>query len=87
FKKELKPNSSKKVISFMCVPKLDVDDPTSIKKLTKLKHFSLISICYTIFYEKQIIPLLHRMTNLEELTLLLSILRLIQIMLMVPNDN
>ncbi|CAF4443122.1 unnamed protein product [Rotaria socialis] len=59
------------------VPKLDVDDPTSIKKLTKLKHFSLISICYTIFYEKQIIPLLHRMTNLEELTLLLSILSIV----------
>ncbi|CAF3386053.1 unnamed protein product [Rotaria socialis] len=47
------------------------------KKLTKLKHFSLISICYTIFYEKQIIPLLHRMTNLEELTLLLSILSIV----------
>ncbi|CAM4987682.1 unnamed protein product, partial [Rotaria socialis] len=31
--KELKPNSSKKVISFMCVPKLDVDDPTSINDI------------------------------------------------------
>ncbi|CAF2140517.1 unnamed protein product, partial [Rotaria magnacalcarata] len=54
------------------VSKSNIDNT---KKLTKLKYFSLISICYTIFYEKQIIPLLHRMTNLEELTLLRSILR------------
>ncbi|CAF4505026.1 unnamed protein product, partial [Rotaria sp. Silwood2] len=45
------------------------------KKLIKLKHFSLTSIHHTIFYDKQVVPLLHRMSNLEELTLSLSVLR------------
>jgi hypothetical protein len=36
----------------------------------------LISIEYTLKYDDEIIPLLHRMINLEELTLFLSVLRI-----------
>ncbi|CAF3560301.1 unnamed protein product, partial [Rotaria sp. Silwood2] len=45
------------------------------KKLIKLNHFSLMSVVHTIFYDAQVVPLLQRMTNLEELTLFISVLR------------
>ncbi|CAF1318472.1 unnamed protein product [Rotaria sp. Silwood1] len=45
------------------------------RKLLKLNHFSLISVLHTIFYDAQVVPLLQRMTNLEELTLFISVLR------------
>ncbi|CAF3228767.1 unnamed protein product [Rotaria sp. Silwood2] len=53
--------------------------PSSIiqktEKLPKLKCFSLSSVEYTRRYDDEIIPLLRRMINLEELTLLLPVLR------------
>ncbi|CAF4967901.1 unnamed protein product [Rotaria sp. Silwood1] len=45
------------------------------RKLPKLKCFSLTSINYTHDYDQQIIPLLRRMINLEELILFLSVIR------------
>ncbi|CAF1046737.1 unnamed protein product [Rotaria sordida] len=45
------------------------------KKLPKLKYFSLCSIYKTFSYDDLIIPLLHRMINLEELILFLSVVR------------
>ncbi|CAF1092869.1 unnamed protein product [Rotaria sp. Silwood1] len=45
------------------------------KKLTKLKYFSLCSIYETFNYHERIIPLLHRMINLEELILFLSVVK------------
>ncbi|CAF4545669.1 unnamed protein product, partial [Rotaria sp. Silwood2] len=42
------------------------------KKLPKLKYFSLKSYCRTFYYDSQIASLLRRMSNLEELTLLLA---------------
>ncbi|CAF2520460.1 unnamed protein product [Rotaria sp. Silwood2] len=45
------------------------------KKLPKLKYFSLTSTCLTDLYDDKIIPLLHRMLNLEELTLFLNVMR------------
>ncbi|CAF1374316.1 unnamed protein product [Rotaria sordida] len=47
----------------------------SQRKLPKLKCFSLTSINYTHDYDEQIIPLLRRMINLEELILFLSVIR------------
>ncbi|CAF1049917.1 unnamed protein product [Rotaria sordida] len=44
------------------------------KKLPELKCFSLNSMEDTLYYDDQIIPLLHRMINLKELTLFLSVL-------------
>ncbi|CAF3983473.1 unnamed protein product [Rotaria sordida] len=45
-------------------------------KLPKLKYFSLISYFQTYAYDKRIVPLLRRMLNLEELTLLIAIVRI-----------
>ncbi|CAF1432789.1 unnamed protein product [Rotaria sordida] len=45
------------------------------KKLPELKSFSLTSSDLTMAYDNLIIPLLHRMINLEELKLLLSVIR------------
>ncbi|CAF5083863.1 unnamed protein product [Rotaria sp. Silwood1] len=45
------------------------------KKLPKLKYFSLCSIYETFNYDERIIPLLHRMINLEELILFLSVVK------------
>ncbi|CAF1288616.1 unnamed protein product [Adineta steineri] len=44
-------------------------------KLPKLKHFSLTSFDMIHDYDKYIIPLLHRMINLEELILFLTVIR------------
>ncbi|CAF1190786.1 unnamed protein product [Adineta steineri] len=44
-------------------------------KLSKLKYFSLASINLTSDFDKYIIPLLHRMINLEELILFLTVIR------------
>ncbi|CAF4786337.1 unnamed protein product, partial [Rotaria sp. Silwood2] len=46
------------------------------KKLRKLKCFSLTSECYTQFYDNGVVSLLRRMSNLEELTLFLSVERI-----------
>ncbi|CAM4777925.1 unnamed protein product, partial [Rotaria magnacalcarata] len=46
------------------------------KKLPKLKCFALTSYHHTSFYDSQIVPLLRRMSNLEELTLFLSVIRM-----------
>ncbi|CAF3945227.1 unnamed protein product [Rotaria sp. Silwood2] len=46
------------------------------KKFPKLKCFSLKSYCRTFYYDSQIVPLLRRMLNLEELTLLLAVIRI-----------
>ncbi|CAF4096539.1 unnamed protein product [Rotaria sp. Silwood2] len=46
-----------------------------MKKLPKLKYFSLTSLDYTCNYDDEIIPLLHRMINLEELMSYLAIIR------------
>ncbi|CAF3478498.1 unnamed protein product, partial [Rotaria sp. Silwood2] len=46
------------------------------KKLPKLKCFSLKLYCRTFYYDSQIVPLLRRMLNLEELTLLLAVIRI-----------
>ncbi|CAF4023206.1 unnamed protein product, partial [Rotaria sp. Silwood1] len=40
-----------------------------IDSLPNLKGFSLTCRCYTNEYDSQVLPLLHRMSNLEELTL------------------
>ncbi|CAF2728305.1 unnamed protein product [Rotaria sp. Silwood2] len=45
------------------------------KKLFKLKCFSLSTDQYVSDYDKQVVPLLQRMLNLEELTLFLSVTR------------
>ncbi|CAF4042360.1 unnamed protein product [Rotaria sp. Silwood2] len=45
------------------------------QKIPKLKYFSLTSLDDTYNYDDEIIPLLHRMMNLEELMLCLSIIR------------
>ncbi|CAF3380291.1 unnamed protein product [Rotaria sp. Silwood2] len=45
------------------------------EKLVKLKCFSLATNLYTYFYDNQVVPLLRRMLNLEELTLFLSVIR------------
>ncbi|CAF4098336.1 unnamed protein product [Adineta steineri] len=50
-------------------------DKDNIKKLPKLKHFSLTSYPHTFLYDNLIIPLIRRMINLEELILDLSIIR------------
>ncbi|CAF1083417.1 unnamed protein product [Adineta steineri] len=47
----------------------------NIKKLPKLKHFSLLTYRHIFLYDDLIIPLLQRMINLEELILYLSIIR------------
>ncbi|CAF1594248.1 unnamed protein product, partial [Adineta steineri] len=44
-------------------------------KLPKLKYFSLTSFDMIHDYDKYIIPLLHRMINLEELVLFLTVIR------------
>ncbi|CAF1127106.1 unnamed protein product [Adineta steineri] len=46
----------------------------TVKKLPKLKQFSLMSYRRTACYDNLIIPLLRRMINLEELLLFLSII-------------
>ncbi|CAF1170108.1 unnamed protein product [Adineta steineri] len=43
-------------------------------KFPKLKYFSLTSFSYTFHFDDYIIPLLHRMINLEELILFLSVI-------------
>ncbi|CAF4988888.1 unnamed protein product, partial [Rotaria sp. Silwood1] len=45
------------------------------KRLCKLKCFSLLAYGRTYFYDSRVVPLLCRMSNLEELTLYLSIIR------------
>ncbi|CAF3295900.1 unnamed protein product [Rotaria socialis] len=45
------------------------------KQLVKLKCFSLTTDWYTYYYDKQVVPLLRRMLNLEELMLHLSVIR------------
>ncbi|CAF3221267.1 unnamed protein product [Rotaria sp. Silwood2] len=45
------------------------------KKLVKLKCFSLVTDLYTWFYDEEVVPLLSRMLNLEELTLFISVIR------------
>ncbi|CAF4176758.1 unnamed protein product [Rotaria sp. Silwood2] len=45
------------------------------RKLLKFKYFSLTSVVHTIYYNEQIVPLLNRMINLEELTLFITIFR------------
>ena len=45
------------------------------KKLVKLKYFSLKTNWYTYGYDTQVVPLLNRMLNLEELTLYISVIR------------
>jgi hypothetical protein len=42
-------------------------------KLVKLKCFSLVTDTYTLFYDEEVVPLLRRMLNLQELTLFISI--------------
>ncbi|CAF1320300.1 unnamed protein product [Rotaria sordida] len=54
-------------------PLLDIDNT---KPLLKLKCFSLITYSRTDFYDSRVVPLLCRMSNLEELTLYLSIRRI-----------
>ncbi|CAF1069315.1 unnamed protein product [Rotaria sordida] len=46
------------------------------RQLPKLKCLSLITYCRTQFYDSLVVPLLCRMSNLEELTLYLSIQRI-----------
>ncbi|CAF4645556.1 unnamed protein product, partial [Rotaria sp. Silwood2] len=46
------------------------------KKLPNLKYFSLTSECYTQFYDNGVVSLLRRMSNLEKLTLFLSVKRI-----------
>ncbi|CAF0787842.1 unnamed protein product [Adineta steineri] len=47
----------------------------SLEKLINLKCFSLRTNWYTSYYDEQVVPLLRRMLNLEELTLLLPVRR------------
>ncbi|CAF0738190.1 unnamed protein product [Rotaria sordida] len=46
------------------------------RQLPKLKCLSLITYCRTQFYDSLVVPLICRMSNLEELTLYLSIQRI-----------
>ncbi|CAF4978990.1 unnamed protein product [Rotaria sp. Silwood1] len=52
-----------------------LSNTNKMKRLPKLKCFSLISFDDTYHYDDEIIPLLYRMINLEELILSLSIIR------------
>ncbi|CAF3747404.1 unnamed protein product [Rotaria sp. Silwood1] len=54
---------------------ISISDLEKMKQLSKLKCFSLTSIKSTIYYDDLIVPLLHQMSNLEELTLFLIIKR------------
>ncbi|CAF1430375.1 unnamed protein product [Rotaria sordida] len=45
------------------------------KKLVNLKCFSLVTDLYTWFYDEEVVPLLSRMLNLEELTLFILVIR------------
>ncbi|CAF4129116.1 unnamed protein product [Rotaria sordida] len=45
------------------------------KKLVKLKCFALTTNWRTYYYDEQVVPLLRRMLNLEELTLHLSVIK------------
>ncbi|CAF1415750.1 unnamed protein product [Adineta steineri] len=49
------------------------------KILSNLKEFSLICYCFTTAYNCRILPLLHRMTHLNKLTLCLYVIRLTNI--------
>ncbi|CAF1106670.1 unnamed protein product [Rotaria magnacalcarata] len=66
-------------LSTLIIDIFEIFDSSAIidntKKLPKLICFSLTSKCYTKFYENGIVSLLRRMSNLEELTLFLSIER------------
>ncbi|CAF3311526.1 unnamed protein product [Rotaria sp. Silwood2] len=66
-------------LSILIISIIRISAPLSnidnIRQLSKLKCFSLISPCRTQFYDSLVIPLLCRMSNLEELTLYLSIKR------------
>ncbi|CAF4073853.1 unnamed protein product [Rotaria sp. Silwood2] len=53
----------------------ELSNEVNVKELPKLKCFSLTSVECTFKYDDQIIPLLRRMTNLEELMLFLIVLR------------
>ncbi|CAF2114504.1 unnamed protein product [Rotaria magnacalcarata] len=68
-----------KYLSILIISIIKINDSSSnidnTKKLPKLKYFSLSSSCYTYCYNNRIVPLLRRMSNIEELTLFLSILR------------
>ncbi|UJR27137.1 hypothetical protein I4U23_008436 [Adineta vaga] len=55
--------------------KLSSSNIDNIEKLLKLKSFSLETRLYTNYYDLQIVPLLRRMLNLEELMLQLPVIR------------
>ncbi|CAF4857114.1 unnamed protein product, partial [Rotaria sp. Silwood1] len=66
-------------LSILIIHIIEISDSSSnidnTKNLPKLKCLTLTSYWYTYFYNNRIVPLLHRMLNLEELTLFLSIIR------------
>ncbi|CAF3049614.1 unnamed protein product [Rotaria sp. Silwood2] len=45
------------------------------ERMFKLQYFSLKTNWYTYGYDTQVVPLLNRMLNLEELTLYISVVR------------
>ncbi|CAF0851724.1 unnamed protein product [Rotaria sp. Silwood1] len=66
-------------LSILIIHIIEISDSSSnidnTKNLPKLKCLTLTSYWYTYFYNNRIVSLLHRMLNLEELTLFLSIIR------------
>ncbi|CAF1364571.1 unnamed protein product [Rotaria sordida] len=67
-----------KCLSTLIIDINEISDSSYINntgKLPKLKCFSLISHNDTYVYDKKIVPLLCRMSNLEELTLFLKVIR------------
>ncbi|CAF3429032.1 unnamed protein product [Rotaria socialis] len=59
-------------IKIITYPSSNIDSTT---KLLKLKQFPLTSHRLTSFYDNQVVPLLCRMVNIEDLTLFLNVIR------------
>ncbi|CAF3425536.1 unnamed protein product [Rotaria sp. Silwood2] len=63
------------LIIYICEITNSSSNTNNTKTLPKLKCFSLASNWYTYCYDNEIVSLLRRMLNLEELTLFLSVIR------------
>ncbi|CAF3239631.1 unnamed protein product, partial [Rotaria sp. Silwood2] len=59
----------------ICINKIISSSSNIVNTVIKLKYFSLKTNWYTYGYDTQVVPLLNRMLNLEELTLYISVVR------------
>ncbi|CAF1600543.1 unnamed protein product, partial [Rotaria magnacalcarata] len=68
-------NVSLEYLSTLIIRINKIDLSSLSKKLFKLKYFTLTTPAHTRSYNEELVPLLCRMLNLEELTLCLSVVR------------